>query len=147
MYREEWRCNINHEEIKKIFETLLAEYAKNKGIRVAYHNVKFTPSANETYLRSHILPALTTSYTLAGDHTQYRGIYQITIVTPLNGGTKIAGDIAGELMNIFKMNRIYYKKDSNEYVQQIKPFHTTQGFVEDAKFSYPMSFEYRCDVN
>lgn len=138
---------MTHDDIKKIFETLLYEYAKKDNIRVSYHNVVFKPSANETYLRSTLLPSVTTSYTLSGDHLLLKGIYQVDVITEKNVGIAKAEKIAEDLRKIFKMNKVYYKPNSEEYVQQITPIHTTQGFLDDSSFIYPLWMEYRCDTN
>lgn len=132
---------------------MLSEYAATKSLRVVYHNVKFTPKANETYLRSNIIPSVTSSYTLSGDHTVLIGRYQITVVTPLGKGTAVAEDIAKDIRNIFKNIDINYPKDinglpvGNVFVQQISPIETTQGFVDDTVFTYPLRLKYRCDFN
>lgn len=138
---------MTHDDIKKIFETLVYQYAKEKKIRVAYHNVVFKPSANETYLRSTLLPSVTNSYTLSGDHVLLKGIYQVDVITDSNVGISVAESIAGELRNVFKMNEVYFKLDSKEYVQQITHLQSNQGFTTDTGFVYPLWFEYRCDVN
>lgn len=144
---------MTHDDIKKIYETILNDYAITKDIRIAYHNVKFTPSANETYLKSNIIPSVTGSYTLSGDHTVLIGRYQITVVTPLHKGTAVAEGIAKDIRNIFKNVDIKYPMDSNNlpvgnvFVQQMTPIETTQGFVGDTVFTYPLRFKYRCDFN
>ena len=135
---------MSHDDIKTIYEKMLSEHFKGR-YRIAYHNVKFTPKAEEVYLKSHILPSVTRSLTLSGDHTLYAGLYQVTVVTPLGGGVRICNDIYKELKNVFKIND-RNTLDGVEFVQQTSPIHTTQGFVEDVTFTYPMWWEYRSDV-
>lgn len=136
---------MSHDDIKKIYEILLERWSSGR-YRIAYNNVKFTPKGNETYIKSNILPSVTRSLALSGDHTMYSGMYQITVVCPLNTSTKICNDIYKELKDVFVINE-RNTLDDVEYVQQISPIHTTQGFVKDTTFIYPMWFEYRSDVN
>ena len=136
---------MSHDDIKKIYETLLNQWSNGR-YRIAYNNVKFTPKADETYIKSDILPSVTRSLTLSGDHTMYAGMYQITVVCPLNTSTKICNDIYKELKSVFEINT-RNTLDGVEYVQQVSPIHTTQGFVKETTFIYPMWFEYRSDVN
>ncbi len=138
---------MSHEKIKRLFEVELNAFAaaQNPPLRVAYRNVKFTPKVGETYLISDNLPAVTDSLTLGGDHTVYIGLYQITIVTPLNVGTKVATDIAESLSQTFKLNKQY--GSGGLVVQIIKPLYIPEGDVEQTVHTLPTHFKYRCDTD
>lgn len=133
---------MSHEKIKRLFEAELMVFASQRSMRVSTRNAKFTPVTNETYFVSEILPAVTDSLTLGGDHRLYIGLYQITIVTPLNVGTKVATDLAEDLSELFKLNKLY---GADNDIQIIKPLYIPEGDVEGAVYKLPTHFRYRCD--
>lgn len=138
---------MSHEKIKRLFEIELNTFALSQTppLRVSYKNVKFTPKVGEVYLRSEIMPAVTDSLTLSGDHKLYVGLYSIDVVVPLNIGTKKATDIAESLNQLFALNKLYGSKPL--VVQQIKPLYIPEGDVEDTVYVLPTHFRYRCDTN
>lgn len=138
---------MSHEKIKRVFESELNNYVDTKTPkpRVSYTNVRSVPKVGEVSFKSHIMPALTESYTLSGDHTLFVGVYQITIVAPFNTGTAYANQYAEELAGIFKTNRMFVGEGLE--ILQTKPLHIPEGFVQDTTYTLPVSFRYRCDTN
>ena len=133
-----------HEDIKLVLETTLSQLAKDEGLRVAYTNVRFKPVAGETWLKSSLLPALTLSETLSGDHIGLQGIYQIDVYTDVNVGTKRASDVVRLLNKEFKVNNSY---GEGGVVRQISPLHANSGSVQDSNFVVNTWWSYRADIN
>ncbi|MBO9717523.1 MAG: DUF4128 domain-containing protein [Pseudoxanthomonas sp.] len=137
---------MSTEACRAILESRLATWAASRGtpLRVAYQNAPFTPDSGETYLRAYLLPAPTTAEDLAGALRTYRGVFQVSIVRPINGGTGAALSIAAELNTLFPVNGRY--TSGAVTVQVITPASAGPGQQEENAYVVPVSFEYRADV-
>jgi len=141
---------MSHARVRNLFQTALNTYAKNKGIRVAFDNVQFTPTTNETYLVSHLMPASTNSGTLSGDHKAFVGVYQITIVSPSGRATSKSDEISAELQQEFTVYKRYTESGSLSdplTVTVMSPLHTPEGKVQNGGWIVPCYFDYRADTN
>ena len=137
---------MSHARVRNLFQTALKAYADNKGLRVAFDNVQFTPTTNETYLVSHLMPASTNSGTLSGDHKAFVGVSQITIVSPSGRATSQSDEISLELQQEFTVYKRYI--DSTGFtVQVMSPLHTPEGKVQNGGWIVPCYFDYRADTN
>lgn len=97
---------MSQDLIRKAFEIRLNTWAEARvpALPVAWQNTKFTPPAAGIYLRAYVMPAATTSRDAAGDHRQYRGVFQVNVVLPIASGSRPAEQIAGELDALFPVN-------------------------------------------
>jgi hypothetical protein len=125
-------------------ETRLAAWAKTKNLRVAYQNQNFTPATGETYLTTAMLPALTDSLTLAGDHREYTGIFQVSVVTPAGKGAGAGEALADELAALYPLNDRMSK--GAFIVQIITPMAVSREIQGDTDFTIPVSLTYRADT-
>ena len=74
---------------------------------MAWQNTKFTPPAAGVYLRAYVMPAAATiSRDAAGDHRQYRGVFQVNVVMPIGDGSRSAEQVAAELDALFPVNLV-----------------------------------------
>lgn len=137
---------MSHARVRNLFQTALAAYAATKGIRVAFDNVQFTPTTNETYLVSHLMPASTNSRTLSGDHKAFVGVYQVSVVTPSGKATNTSDEVLKELQNLFP---IYgrYTDLTGFTVQIMSPLQCPEGKVQNGGWIVPCYFDYRADTN
>lgn len=136
---------MSHVIIRQLVEKVLADYAATKNIRVAYENVKFTPTTNEIYLESDLTPVDTQSLTLKGDHKLFLGIYQINIITPLGIGVAKANEIATEIANLYPIY-VPLVKGSFKVIPTSHP-RIMEGLPRDSSYMLPVSFFYRADTN
>ena len=125
-------------------ETRLAAWANTKNLRVAYQNQNFTPATGETYLTTATLPALTDSLTLAGDHREYTGIFQVSVVTPAGKGAGAGEALADELAALYPLNDRLSK--GAFIVQIITPMAVAREIQGDTDFTIPVSLTYRADT-
>ncbi|ENA37415.1 hypothetical protein HMPREF1487_04333 [Pseudomonas sp. HPB0071] len=136
---------MSHRIIRSLLEARLAAWAKTKNLRVAYQNVSFDPGDAETYLTTATLPALTDSLTLAGDHREYTGIFQVSVVTPAGKGAGAGEALADELAALYPLNDRLSKDGFT--VQVITPVAMARAIPGDSTFTVPTSFTYRADTN
>lgn len=139
---------MSQAKIRNIFQTKIASYAATKSIRVAYDNLQFVPKANETYLACHLIPSVTKTETLSGDHKAFIGIFQITIVVGSGKATSLSDEIAEELQNEFKVYSLHSRAaDPLFVVQVLSPLNVPEGKVQSGNWIVPSYFEYRADTN
>lgn len=130
---------------RQAIETRLAAWAAARvpALPIAWENVPFTPPAG-TYLRAFLLPATTDSQDLAGAHRAYHGVYQVSVVTPINAGPGTAEGIANEIAAQFPLNlRLAV---TGLTLQVITPVTAAQGAQDTTNFTVPVSFQYRADT-
>lgn len=71
-------------------------------LSVSYPGVSFTPPAG-TYLEVNLIPNTNVNRGLGStDSTQFRGILQVTVVAPANGGIIAPTSIAGKIADHFE---------------------------------------------
>jgi hypothetical protein len=131
--------------IRTAYESRLATWAAAHSpvLQVAWQNAAFTPPA-ATHLRCFLLPAATGSDDLKGDHRQYLGVFQVSIVVPDGAGPAAPETILGELNTLFPMN---LRLTSGAItVSQTSPVSAGPGQNEPGLYVVPVSFRYRSDV-
>jgi len=131
--------------IRQLYEARLATWAaaRSPALQVAYENGSFIPPAS-TYLRAFQLPLEVDSQDLAGAHRAYRGIFQVNVISPTNGGAGVAHGIANEIAAQFTLN--LRLTSGAVTVQIVKPSSVAQGLQDDTHYIVPVSFRYRSDV-
>lgn len=126
---------------RKAIETRLAAWAAARvpALPVAWENVPFTQPSG-AYLRAFLLPATTTGLDLAGAGRTYRGVYQISVASPINAGAGAAEGIADELAALFPLNLLL--SVTGLTLQVIAPVTAAQGAQDATNFIVPVSFQY-----
>lgn len=137
---------MSQKKIRAAYEARLASWAaaRSPSLRIAYQNVPFTPNQGETYLRAYLLPAQATSDDLAGDHTAYRGVFQVSVVAATNKGSGVPEGIAEELEAQFYPGLLLTV--SGVTVQQLSPASVAPAIQIDSEYIVPVSFSYRADT-
>lgn len=129
--------------IRQALETKLNTWAaaQTPSIPVAWENVPFTPPSTR-YIRSNILPAPTTSGTLARTHVRYSGILQVTLVMPNNSGPSAADALIDSLRTAFDPALLITQGAIKIYV--IEPASPSPPLQEQDRFIIPVSIQYEC---
>ncbi len=137
---------MSHKKARAAYEGRLATWAaaRSPALLVAYQNKPFTPTADTAYLQAFILPALTDSQDVEGAHRVYQGVFQVSIVAPLNKGPGAADGIADELAALFVHNARLLV--SGLYIQQITPLSVAPALQNAESYTLPCSFTYRADT-
>ena len=127
---------------RQAIETQLATWAaaRSTPLPVAWENVPFTQPPG-TYLRAFLLPANTIGPDLSGAARAYTGIYQISVVCPINGGAGIAEGIADEIATLFPLDALLAVTGLT--LQVITPVTAAKGATDDDHYVVPTSFTYR----
>lgn len=137
---------MSQKKCRQAYEARLGTWAAARGpaLRVSYENVPFTPLAGETYLRCFQLPAPTVAADIEGAFRAYTGVFQVSVMAPLNAGAGAAIGIADELAAQFVNNvRITV---SGLIVQQITPASIAPALQTDTTYIIPVSWQYRADT-
>lgn len=140
---------MSHSLIRKAFNDIVRAYGESKGYPVFIENISGSPSGTSPYLKTFILPASTTSNTLGGDHKRYIGVYQVTIVIPIDSGTGLVTQISEELQELFPVyGRVGFDPSKPDNAVTItSPLQMFSGTAEEGVFYTPTSFYYRTDIN
>lgn len=89
--------------IRAAFEKTLADWAaaQTPAIPVAFENVAFKPPATGPYLRCFLLPADTVDNTMAGQLSEYRGLFQVSVVCPAGTGPTAAEALTAAITALY----------------------------------------------
>lgn len=124
--------------IRSAFESRLKTWAnaQTPAIPIAYENLAFTPPLTR-YLRAYVLPAKTDSNTLDDVARTYQGLFQVSIVVPLNEGAGNAQTLAAAIAGLYPSSFIQgsirvYCSPMSEGVPQQEPNY----FVLPIRFTY-----------
>lgn len=136
---------MSNKVCRSLIEASLAAWAAARvpAIQVAWENVPFTPPA-DVYLRGFLLPAATTAPDLEGALRTLRGVYQVSVMAPINVGPGVAEGIAGELESVFPLN--LRLTGSGLVLQVMTPVTAAKGAQDADRFVLPVSFQYRADT-
>jgi hypothetical protein len=131
--------------IRKLFETRLKSWAdaRSPALPVAWQNapLKGNPTS---YLRAFILPAPTGSDDLEGVHRLYTGIFQVSVVVPVDSGSGSAEGIADEIAALFPNNLAL--SDTGFSVQIITPMSIGNPIPGEIHYTVPVFAQYRADT-
>lgn len=130
---------------RQAIETRLNTWAGTctPALPVAWENVPLAQPTT-TYLRAFLLPANTAGIDLAGAGRTYTGIYQITVVAPINTGPGPAEAVADEIAALFPLN--LRLSVAGLTLQVIKPVTAAQGMQDGDRYTVPVYFTYRADT-
>lgn len=130
---------------RRAIETQLAAWAaaRTPALTIAWENVPFSQPTS-VYLRAFLLPAATTGPDLAGVARTYRGVYQVSVVAPINSGPGVAEGIADEIAALFPLNARFTVPGLT--LQVITPVTAAQGAQDSTNFIVPVGFGYRADT-
>ncbi|KDD89735.1 hypothetical protein L519_2179 [Bordetella bronchiseptica MBORD678] len=133
---------MSQDLIRAAFEKRLNDWAKARApaLAVAWQNTKFTPPTNAMYLRAYVMPAATISRDAAGDHRQYRGLFQVNVVLPIGSGSRAAEQIGAELDALFPVNLTI--ASGGLAVRVRTPISSGQPTTGDADHTVPISLGY-----
>ena len=132
--------------IRAALESRLATWAaaRSPALRVTYENVPFSPASGETYLAAYMLPANTATEDLEGTHRGYRGVFQVSIIAPINVGPGAADGIAAELDALFPVNGRY--TSGGVTVQIVSAASVAVAIPDPDRYTAPVSITYRADT-
>lgn len=109
-------------------------------LKVAFENVTFTKPASGIYLRTFTLPNPTDSRYLEATDRVYMGVFQVSIVAPINTGPGAAESLVAELEALFPLN---LELTSTLRVITTTPVSAAPAIQEPDAYVVPVSFSYR----
>lgn len=141
---------MSHGQIRQAFEKIVSDYCTSKSFDYVRENgPAYTPVVGNTYIRSFLLPASSTTNTLGGDNKRFLGIFQVTVVVPAASGNGLTTTILSELQDLLSVfKRVPYPtpQGSNKVVV-MTPIEPLNSNVEGSFYYTPARFTYRSDVN
>lgn len=128
--------------IRTAFESRLKTWADAQvpPLPIAFENRTFTAPANGRYLRAYLLPAKTNANFLEGTDREYLGVFQVSIVQPLNAGTASAQTIAIALDTLYPIS--FLEGSTRVYITS--PMSAAVPIIEPDAYVLPVSCNFRC---
>ncbi|WP_081297818.1 MULTISPECIES: DUF4128 domain-containing protein [unclassified Gilliamella] len=129
--------------ISELLESHLDIIANQLGLPIIYENIEATPN-DEIYLKSNVLPAITTSFDLGGNSRIYKGVYQVSVVAPINTGKSHSQQISEAIIRHFKLNTELTKDNFSLYINSIPSVYPA--ITDKTTYTIPISMNYRADT-
>ena len=130
-------------DIRRAFESRLSTWAAAQSLPVAWQNVSFSPPSS-AYLRAFLLPADTDSRDLAGQHREYRGVFQVSICLPEGEGPGAGEALVSALDALFPPSAPMLINGLQVYV--VRPMSAAPALQEPDRYVIPVSCEYRANT-
>ena len=130
--------------ISELLESHLYTIANQLNLQIVYENIAATPN-DEIYLKSNILPAITTSFDLDGESRIYKGVYQISVVAPINTGKSSSQQIVESIIKHFQLNLELKKGTFSLYINSVPSAYPA--ITDKTTYTIPISMNYRADTN
>jgi Bacteriophage related domain of unknown function len=113
---------------------------------VAWENAQYAPTLGTMYLAVALLPARTENPTITGDPAQElaleQGVFQVTVVAPVNGGSGPASDKAEAIRALFP--RGLSLTVSGTTVRIAEKATVSAAIPNDDWYNVPVSIPYFC---
>ncbi|MCO6551008.1 MAG: DUF4128 domain-containing protein [Gilliamella sp.] len=129
--------------ISELLESHLDIIANQLGLPIIYENIESIPN-DEIYLKSNILPAITTSFDLGGNSRIYKGVYQVSVVAPINTGKSRSQQISEAIIKHFQLNTELIKDNFSLYINSIPSVYPA--ITDKTTYTIPISMNYRADT-
>jgi hypothetical protein len=111
----------------------------------SWENVPYTPVAGTAYQQAWLLPATPDNPTLGTEHYREQGIFQISLMYPLQAGTATAAARAQLIRTTFKRGTSMVSGTVTVRIAttpEISP-----GRVDGDRFSIPVKIRFFADIN
>ena len=129
--------------ISELLESHLYTIANQLNLQIVYENIAATPN-DEIYLKSNILPAITTSFDLDGESRIYKGVYQVSVVAPINTGKSRSQQIVESIIKHFQLNTELIKDNFSLYINSVPSAYPA--ITDKTTYTIPISMNYRADT-
>jgi sporulation-control protein spo0M len=136
---------MSHALIRQALESTLSAWAdaQSPAIPVSWQNVPFTPPTGR-YLQAFVLPARTVSETLDGTHRRYTGLFQVSIVMPIDVGPGDAEAIVASLDALYPLSTPITVGALRVYMTE--PMSPAPALQRADRYVIPVTGAYRCDT-
>lgn len=112
----------------------LAGLLFNPPLKVAWPNRAFEPKKNETYLEADYLPnANRTLFLSADDETEHIGLFQVTVVSPIDEGIIKPVDVAGQVVAHFAGTTVLRPQGDAFTIKIYEKPSVAASFIDDAR--------------
>lgn len=129
--------------ISELLELHLYTIANQLSLPIVYENIEATPN-DEIYLKSNILPAITTSFDLESESRIYRGVYQVSVVAPINTGKLRSQQIVESIIKHFPPNLELMRGSLALYINSVPSAYPA--ITDKTTYTIPISMNYRADT-
>ena len=127
--------------VRIALETKLATITP--ALSTAYENVPFTPVTGTAYQRAYLMPATPANPTMGDGYYREQGIFQVTLMYPLQAGPKTAADRAELIRAAFKRGTTL--TSGTTIVKIDRTPEVSQGRVDGDRWALPVKIRWYSD--
>jgi hypothetical protein len=113
-------------------------------IQTAYENVPFTPVTGVPYQQVFLLPATPANPTMGDGYYREQGIFQVTLMYPLQAGPKTAADKAEAIRTAFKRGLTLTSWSVNVTIDRTPEI--GEGRVDGDRWSVPIKIRWFANI-
>ena len=128
--------------VRIALETKLATITPE--LSTAYENVPFTPVTGTAYQAAYLLPATPANPTMGDGYYREQGIFQVTLMYPLQAGPKTAADRAELIRAAFKRGTTLTSGTVSVIIERTPEI--GQGRVDGDRWALPVKIRYYAGV-
>jgi len=114
--------------------------AMTPSLSTAWENVPFTPVTGTAYQKAFLLPATPANPTMGDGYYREQGIFQVTLMYPLQAGPKPAADRAEAIRAAFKRGTTLTNGNVSVIIEQTPEI--GQGRVDGDRWALPVKIRW-----
>lgn len=128
--------------VRIALETKLATITPE--LSTAYENVPFTPVTGTAYQAAYLLPATPANPTMGDGYYREQGIFQVTLMYPLQSGPKTAADRAELIRAAFKRGTTLTSSTVSVIIERTPEI--GQGRVDGDRWALPVKIRWYAGI-
>ena len=132
---------MSHARARRAIEVILTAWTDAQAMPIVFGAEEFSPPEGQLYLRAFLIPASTVCRYLNASELEYRGIYQVSIMTPNGEPVSVPELIIDQLSALFPLDS---RLDRAGFLGQVTaPVEQGPTITDTARYMIPVSFTYR----
>ena len=118
--------------------------AMTPSLSTAWENVPFTPVTGVPYAAAYLMPATPANPTMGDGYYREQGIFQVTLMYPLQAGPKTAADRAELIRAAFKRGTTLTKSTVSVIIERTPEI--GQGRVDGDRWALPVKIRWYAGI-
>lgn len=138
---------MSNDIVRAAIEKRLVAWAKAQmpPIYIAFENVAYEPTVGKSYLAGILLPADTVNPSVGGGHSEYIGVYQVSVYTEAGKGSTAASALVNSIVGLFQVPTTITQGGINVHFDNTPS--AARGRPDDNGFwMIPVTIRYRAHV-
>lgn len=137
---------MSQDRVRKAFESKLKTWAaaQSPAIPVAWENTDFKPTAG-AYIEPSLIPVRTVTETLDGVHRRFMGLFQVSLVMPIDSGPGDAEALVKALDALYPLTTPLTA--DGLVIVLLQPMSAAPAVPRPDRYVIPVTCSYRADTD